>query len=128
MLQFGRYLRIGMAFGLCAVTPTVAVAGDLKAPTIAASIAAGADWASTYHALKYYKVREVNPLLRPLEREPAKMVVLGAAMDVGLVAAWNASVGKKHEKIAVAGLWTMTAFRAYLAIHNRRNEMKSARR
>jgi hypothetical protein len=128
MPQFGRYLRIGVAFGLCCATPAPAVAGDLKTPTIAASIAAAADWASTYHALKYYKVREVNPLLRPFEREPAKMIVLGAAMDVGLVAAWNLSVGKKHEKLAVAGLWTMTAFRTYLAIHNRRNEMKSARR
>jgi hypothetical protein len=30
--------------------------------------------------------------------------------------------------MAAAGLWTMTAFRAYLAIHNLRNQQKAARR
>jgi hypothetical protein len=30
--------------------------------------------------------------------------------------------------VAAAGLWTMTAFRAYLAIHNSRNMLRSGRR
>jgi hypothetical protein len=30
--------------------------------------------------------------------------------------------------MAAAGLWTMTAFRAYLAIHNHINEHRSERR
>src|SRR4051794_38354750 len=122
MSQIGRCVRIGLALGLSVLLPRVTSAGDLKAPTIAASAAAAADWATTYHALKFYKVRESNPALRPFDREPAAMVAIGAAMDVGLVSLWNTSMGPKHERLAAAGLWSMTAFRAYLAIHNLRNE------
>jgi len=49
-------------------------------------------------------------------------------MDVGLVALWNTSVGQRHERLAAAGLWTMAAFRTYLAIHNLRNEARVPRR
>jgi len=38
--------------------PAAAQGGGLKLPTFAASTAAAADWASTYHALKHYRVRE----------------------------------------------------------------------
>ena len=44
------------------------------------------------------------------------------------VSAWNLTVGRKNERVAVAGLWGMAAFRAYLAIHNLRNERQSERR
>ena len=125
MSHVGRYLRIGLAVGLSVLVPGLSSAGDLKPPTIAASVAAAADWATTYHALKFYKVREANPVLRPLDRKPAAMIAMGAAMDVGLVSLWNVTVGPKHERIAVAGLWTMTAFRAYLAVHNLRNEART---
>ena len=56
------------------------------------------------------------------------MISLGAAMDVGAVTAWNMTMGRNHPKVAVAGLWAMTAFRAYLAMHNLRNEQKAGRR
>ena len=56
------------------------------------------------------------------------MVAIGAAMDLGVVSAWNYSMGKNHPKLAAAGLWGMTAFRAYLAVHNMRNVQRSARR
>lgn len=90
--------------------------------------AAAADWATTYHGLKYYHLREANPLLRPLDHAPAKMVLLGGAIDVGAVAAWHYAVGRNHPRLAAAGLWTMTAFRAFLAVHNLRNQQKAARR
>jgi hypothetical protein len=128
MLQFGRWVRLGVAIGLSALLPASASADDLRAPTIAASVAAAADWASTYHALKHYELREANPLLRPLDRRPGRMVTVGALMDAGLVSTWNLTVGRKNERVAVAGLWAMTAFRAYLTIHNLRNERKVARR
>src|SRR5438105_4116833 len=67
---------------------------SLKLPTMMFGAAALADWATTYHALKNYDVREANPFLRPLDREPGKMVGLGAAIDVGLTAGWNYSVGR----------------------------------
>ena len=128
MLHFRRVLAIGLTAGVFGFLPPVASADDLRAPTIAASAAAAADWATTYHALKFYRVREVNPLLRPFDREPGAMISLGAAIDAGLISAWNLSVGRRNERVAAAGLWTMTALRTYLAIHNLRNERRTARR
>lgn len=131
MVRPGRILRIA-ALGVCvALLPGLASAQNasgLRVPTIAASAAAAADWASTYYALKHFHVREVNPLLNPLQHEPAQMVTMGAVMDVGLVSAWNLTVGQKNERVAAAGLWAMTAFRAYLALHNMRNTKRAERR
>ncbi len=100
----------------------------LKLPMAMFAAAAAADWATTYHGLKYYRLRETNPMLRPFDRTPGKMVLLGGAIDVGAAAAWHYAVGRNHPRIAAAGLWTMTAFRAYLAVHNRRNQQKAERR
>jgi hypothetical protein len=100
----------------------------LKLPTMMFGAAALSDWMTTYHALKHYHVREANPILRPFDDQPAKMVALGAAIDVGLAAGWNYSVGRDHPRLAAAGLWAMTAFRAYLALHNMQNVKRSARR
>jgi len=100
----------------------------LRLPTTAFAAAAAADWATTYHGIKYFRLREANPMLRPLDDTPGKMVLLGGAIDVASVMAWNYTVGQKHPRIAAAGLWTMTAFRAYLAIHNLRNQQKASRR
>ena len=97
-------------------------------PTIAASSAATADWITTYHALKFYRVQETNPLLKPLQGSPARMVTVGGAIDVAGIAAWNYTMGPKHDKLAAAGLWTMTAFRVYLAVHNHVNEHRAERR
>jgi hypothetical protein len=102
--------------------------GGLRLPTIVAGAAAAADWGTTYYALKHFRLREVNPILSPMQHEPGRMISMGAAMDVGLVSAWNLSLGRNHERIAAAGLWAMTAFRAYLAVHNLRNTRKAARR
>lgn len=90
--------------------------------------AAAADWATTYYGIKHFRLRETNPLISRFDRSPGKMVLLGAAIDVGAVTAWNLTMGQKHPKIAAAGLWTMTAFRAYLAFHNSRNMQRSGRR
>jgi hypothetical protein len=132
MVRVGLILRIA-ALGVCvAVLPSFAWAQQdgrsLRVPTIAASAAAAADWASTYYALKHFNVREVNPLLNPMQHEPGRMISMGAAMDVGLVSAWNLTVGRKNEGVAAAGLWAMTAFRAYLALHNMRNTRRAERR
>jgi len=120
---------------VCGVFPALASAQEasaprpsLRIPTIAASAAAAADWASTYHALSNYRVRETNPLLQPWHDSPGQLVGIGALMDVGGITAWNLTVGQKHPRVATAGLWAMTAFRSYLAIHNLRNERRAARR
>lgn len=128
-----RVTRIGMLLVVGALYPALAQAQEssstsLRTATIAASAAAAADWASTYHALKYYRVRETNPLLRPLDSAPGKMVAVGALMDFGGVVVWNRAVGRKHPKLATTGLWVMTAFRTYLAVNNMRNERIASRR
>ena len=123
--------RLLAALLVVSFVPAAAFAQEtnsLKVPTIAASAAAAADWASTYHALKYYKVQEQNPLLRPFQESPGSMVSLGAIMDVGAVSAWNITVGRRNPRVAVTGLWAMAAFRAYLAVHNMRNTTKAERR
>lgn len=101
---------------------------SLRLPTTIFAAAAAADWATTYHGIKHFRLREANPVLRPFDETPGKMVLIGGAIDVASVMAWNYSVGQKHPRMAAAGLWTMTAFRAYLAIHNLRNQQKAARR
>ena len=115
------------------VLPSTAAAEDqqrgrLYWPTVAAGGAATADWITTYHALKFYKVREQNPVLKPLQQTPMRMVSVGGLIDIAGISAWNLTVGPKHDKIAAAGLWTMTAFRVYLAVHNHLNEHRTERR
>lgn len=102
--------------------------GSLRVPTIAASAAAAADWVSTYNALKHYKIRETNPLLSPFAHSPEQLVVAGALIDAAALTTWNMTVGRKKPRLAAAGLWAMTAFRAYLVVHNVRNTQIAARR
>lgn len=130
VMFFTRLGQLAAVLALVCALPSAVHAQDgrLRQATIAAGAAAAADWMSTYHALKYYQVRETNPLLRPLDHQPGKMVALGAAIDVGAITAWNMTVGREHPKVAVAGLWAMTAFRAYLTVHNIRNTNRAARR
>ena len=100
----------------------------LKLPTFAASTAAAADWASTYHALKNFHLRETNPLLQSFQDSPGQLVTVGAAIDAAAFSTWNVTVGRKHPRIAAAGLWVMAGFRAYLVFHNLRNTQKVERR
>lgn len=80
-------------------------ANPLKLPTIAATLGSAADWATTYHALRNYHVREVNPLLRPMQSSPGRLITAGAAMDGVEFSAWNLTLGRDHPRIAAAGLW-----------------------
>jgi hypothetical protein len=100
----------------------------LRLPTFAASVAAAADWASTYHALKHYELRETNPFLQSFQNSPGQLVTVGAVMDAAAFSTWNLTVGRKHPKVAAAGLWAMAGFRAYLVLHNLRNTQKVDRR
>jgi hypothetical protein len=129
MVRRARILRI-TALGVCiSLLPGFAAAQDgLRAPTIAASAAAAADWASTYYALTHFRVREMNPILSPLQDKPGRMVSMGALIDVGIVSGWNLGIGRRNERVAAAGLWAMAAFRGYLAIHNLRNTRRAERR
>ena len=101
---------------------------SLRMPTTIASVAAAADWASTYHALTNYHVHETNVLLQPFQKSPGTLVAMGAAIDVGTFTAWNMVIGPRHPKVAVAGMWGMAAFRSFLVYHNLRNETRALRR
>ena len=115
-------------FAVCLPAIAAAEPAPLRVPTIAASAAAAADWASTYHAVKHYKIRETNPLLSPFAHSPEQVVVAGALIDAAALTTWNLTVGKKKPRLAAAGLWAMTAFRGYLVVHNLRNTQKAAPR
>src|SRR5262245_3271997 len=125
MPNIPRGWRLSAALLVVSLLPGVASAQDrrdpLKTPTLAASIAAAADWASTYHALKHYNLRETNILLQGFQHEPAQLVTVGSAIDAGTFSAWNLMVGRKHPRVGAAGLWAMAGFRTYLVIHNIRN-------
>jgi hypothetical protein len=101
---------------------------SLRIPTTIASIAAAADWASTYHAMSNYHVRETNFLLQPFQNSPGKLVVAGAAIDAATFTAWNVWIGPRHPKVASAGMWAMAGFRTFLVFHNLRNEQRALRR
>ena len=130
MLHTWRVRVLAAAVLAVTIIPSTASAADgtLLLPTIFASGAATADWATTYHALKFYRVQEQNPLLKPMQTKPGRMISVGALMDVGGVAAWNSVMAPKHQRLAAAGLWTMTAFRVYLAVHNHLNEQRAGHR
>ena len=96
-----RARRLLAALFLVSFLPASASAQEgpsLKVPTIAAMAASGADWATTYHALKYYQVREVNPIMRPFESSPGSLVTVGGLIDVGTVSAWDLTVGRSNPR------------------------------
>ena len=132
----GRGWRLTAAVFVLSLLPGIAASTasaqdlrpSLKIPTTIASVAAAADWASTYHALTNYHVRETNFLLQPFQGSPGKLVAMGAAIDVGTFTAWNTMIGPRHPKVAAAGMWGMAAFRTFLVFHNLRNETRALRR
>jgi len=105
---------------------TDSTAQDLKVPTVVFASAAIADWTSTYRNLATGGV-EYNPMLRFTHSKPVPTVLAAAAYDVAGVWAWNRFVGKKHPKIARAGLYTMAAFRIGLAVRNTQRLNKARR-
>jgi hypothetical protein len=122
--------RVAAGVAACVFTalfPVCASAqdGGLKLPTIVAATAATSDWTTTYHALKHYDLREANPFLQPWQESPRSLISVGGLLDVGGITAWNLTVGRRNARVAVAGLWTMAAFRTVVALHNIRNAQKA---
>jgi hypothetical protein len=61
---------------------------------------------------------EGNPILSPLQDKPVVMLTVGVAGATGGVWAWNRYVGRKHPKIAAAGLYVAAGAHLYLAARN----------
>jgi hypothetical protein len=114
--------------GIVGVASAQELRPSLRIPTTIASITAAADWASTYHAMSNYHVRETNILLQPWQKSPGKLVFIGAAIDAASFTAWNKVIGPRHPRAAAAGMWAMAGFRAFLVVHNLRNTQKALRR
>jgi hypothetical protein len=114
--------------GLSSTASAQELRPSLRIPTTIASVAAAADWASTYHAMSNYHVRETNILLQPFQKSPGKLVLVGAAIDAASFTAWNTMIGPRHPRVAAAGMWAMAGFRAFLVVHNMRNTHKALRR
>lgn len=119
---------VSMLFGLSSTASGQELRPSLRIPTTIASITAAADWASTYHAMSNYHVRETNILLQPWQKSPGKLVIIGAAIDAASFTAWNSVIGPRHPRIAATGMWAMAGFRAFLVFHNLRNTQKALRR
>lgn len=92
---------------------------SLKIPSAIFLTSAAADWTTTYRVGAVGGV-EVNPLYSWAEPNQKLIVMTGVASDVAGLWMWNRFVGRKHPKIARAGLIGMSGFRFYLAVHNER--------
>lgn len=90
---------------------------SLKLPTSIFAVSAAADWVSTARLLSSGGV-ENNPLLRPSQDHHTALLAVGIASDVVGVWAWHRWVGRKHPKIARAGLYMAAGFRLFLAVRN----------
>lgn len=112
MLSPSVFLSLAVLFGAPQQEPQY----SLKAPSIVFAIASAADWTSTYHAVAIKGGREPNEWINWVE-SPGRMVALGAAMDVGGYFLWK-KLMKRHRKWAAAGLYAMSAWRAYLVYRN----------
>ncbi len=110
-------IRYGLLIALILI-PTSARAQSLRLPTAVFASAAAADWASTYRAISRYHLHEDNPLINRLADRPTLMITAGAALDTVGAAAWLHYVGRRHSRIAAAGLYVAAAGRFYLAARN----------
>jgi hypothetical protein len=106
-----------LVFGVSAGSGSAA-ASTFDTPTLVYAAAAAVDWATTYEALTRHGAAERNPILHPLESQPALMIATGAAMDALGVWAWNRWVGRKHQKAAKVGLYVAATMRMSFAVYN----------
>lgn len=93
---------------------SAASAQGLVVPTAVFATASAADWTTTYRS----PMKETNPLISKLQGRPALMVATGAGIDVAGTWAWNRYIGRRHRKVAIAGLYAAAAFRVFLAARN----------
>jgi hypothetical protein len=89
---------------------------SLRLPTAVFAGAAAADWIATYDGLSHRSFTEGDVFVRRLQWRPAAMVAAGAGIDAAALFAWNRFVGRRHPRLAAAGLYFEAAFRTYLCV------------
>jgi hypothetical protein len=90
---------------------------------IAASVWASgvlADQITTYQFSSQYRdlLREMNPLIRGLDRHPTLLVAAGSAMDAATGWAAYRFLAPNHPRIAKVAFYGFAAYRMYLAAYN----------
>lgn len=100
---------------------------SLKKPIIVFSAAAAADWITTYRSHSTFRnctdhfcggAREERNVLISNIKQPAKMVLAGAAIDAASIFLVNKMLGKKHPRVARALFYGAAAYRGFLAARN----------
>jgi len=81
---------------------------DLTLPTAVFAAAATADWATSHALIGRGGLRDGDNATRTVSK--------GIAIDVAGVALWNRYVGRKHPRIAKAGLYIASAVRIGFAV------------
>jgi len=91
---------------------------DLDRASVLFVSAATFDWTSTWVA-NSSGVHEQNPILSWSEQQPARMIAIGAAIDMaGLFAVRAAAKKWHHEKAATVALYGAAVFRGWLGYAN----------
>ena len=109
-------MRTLLLFLALLFTPSLAQAQD-KPALLTFSLAATADWATTYHVNTTPRMKEENPMISWLRSTPKAMVLTGAAIDVASVSVWY-RVTRSHKTLRTVGLYGATAFRIFFAVRN----------
>jgi hypothetical protein len=96
---------------------------DTSQVRIAAAVWASgvmADQITTYQFSSQYRdlLREMNPLIRGLDRHPALLVATGSAMDAATGWAAYRFLAPNHPRIAKVAFYGFAAYRMYLAAYN----------
>lgn len=91
----------------------------LRLPTMIFATAAAVDWTTTAVALNRGS-HENNPTVQ-WAQAPGAMIAIGAAEDVLGAWLWTRAIGRRHPKLAAAGLYAAAAVRVSFAIHNLRS-------
>jgi len=81
---------------------------------------AAADQMTTYRFSSQYpdRLRESNPLVSGLDRQPALLVTAGTAIDLATGWAAYRVRGPRHPRLAKIAFYSAAAFRSYLALYN----------
>lgn len=107
--------------GLVLLVASPAVAQErpsLARPLAAYAAGAALDLHSTYRALHYDGVQELNPMSGWVGRRPVAFVAVAAAEDAALIWALHKWVSPRHPRLFTIGLYTAAVLRTGIAARN----------
>jgi hypothetical protein len=92
----------------------------LKMPALVWASGVAADQLTTYQFSSRYGdlLREMNPLVRGLDRHPALLVTAGTALDAATAWAAYHFLAGRHPRLLKIAFYGAAVYRSYLAVHN----------